>query len=107
VVEQGDLAIGQRQPGMRRRRSIEHGEPQDAPAENAEDRHQIGEALGGAQLRVSALQPDFRILWEHSIFHRMAYQLIFSMASARCEPEDRDELPFDRLPAFRRAALLA
>src|ERR1700741_425840 len=31
----------------------------------------------------SALQPDFKTLWNISIFHRMAYQLIFSMASAR------------------------
>ncbi len=31
----------------------------------------------------SALQPDFRILWKVSIFHRMAYQWSFSMASSR------------------------
>ena len=31
----------------------------------------------------SALQPDLRILWNTSIFHRKAYHLSFSMASAR------------------------
>jgi len=31
----------------------------------------------------SARQPDFRILWNVSIFQRMAYQWSFSMASAR------------------------
>lgn len=30
----------------------------------------------------SALQPDFRILWKVSIFQRIAYQSIFSTASA-------------------------
>ena len=31
----------------------------------------------------SALQPDLRILWKTSIFQRMAYQSIFSIAAAR------------------------
>jgi hypothetical protein len=31
----------------------------------------------------SALQPDFRILWKVSIFHRMEYQTSFSTASWR------------------------
>ena len=29
----------------------------------------------------SALHPDLRILWNTSIFHRIAYQLSFSMAA--------------------------
>src|SRR3954449_405344 len=34
-------------------------------------------------LDASALQPDFRILWNVSIFHRIAYQVSFSSASLR------------------------
>src|ERR1700683_5253181 len=34
-------------------------------------------------LESSALQPDFRILWKTSIFHRIEYHSSFSMASRR------------------------
>ena len=34
-------------------------------------------------LASSALQPDLRILWKVSLFHRMAYQFSFATASVR------------------------
>ena len=36
----------------------------------------------------SALQPDFRILWKVSIFHRMAYQEIFPGLAGVIESAD-------------------
>ena len=53
----------------------------------------------------SALQPDFRILWNSSIFHRMAYQLILlDRLGASADRQVRDQLPLDRLSALWRAA---
>lgn len=53
---------------MRPGRTIEHDEPEDAPAERADDRHQTSEPLRGPQFESSALQPDFRSFWNSSIF---------------------------------------
>ncbi|MDA9391361.1 hypothetical protein WN73_11915 [Bradyrhizobium sp. CCBAU 45394] len=43
-----------------------------------------------------ALQPDFKILWNISIFHRMAHQLIFSIASERLRT-GRSVISFDSI----------
>ena len=47
-------------------------------------------------LASSALQPDFRILWKTSIFHRRAYQRSFSAASAG-EPTGRSVISFQSI----------
>jgi hypothetical protein len=47
----------------------------------------------------SALQPDFKILWNVSIFHRIAYQFTFSIASLRdCTSKVGDQFPFNLVP---------
>src|SRR6266478_6266757 len=83
-IEHGDFSRGQRE--VRRclwGRPIEHRHPEDPPAQDAEDRDQIGRRWAVLSFDSSALQPDLRILWNTSIFHRKAYHLSFSMASAR------------------------
>ena len=46
-VKQRDFGVRQSYFGRRLwHRAVEHREPGNAPAENAEDRHQIGEPLG-------------------------------------------------------------
>ena len=52
----------------------------------------------------SALQPDLRILWKTSIFQRMAYQSIFSIAASRAHRQVRDQFPIDLLAALGRSA---
>ena len=53
AIKDSDFAVGH---GELRRRSrggsIDHGEPEDAPAENAEDRDQVDEPLCRTQPRI-------------------------------------------------------
>jgi hypothetical protein len=58
-----------------------------------EDRDQIGQTLGGPELRFLGFAADLRILWNTSIFHLKAYHSSFSMASAR-EPTGRSVISF-------------
>ena len=84
LVEQGGFRFSQCACRRRvRRDAIEHGEPENSPAQIAEDRHQIGEALGGAQFRVFCSAARLQDFVEHFDLPRIAYQLIFSIATAR------------------------
>ena len=65
-------------------RAVDHGQPEDAPAQDAECGEQVDQTLGSAQLRLFSAAARFKDLVEEvSIFQRNAYQRSFSMASAR------------------------
>lgn len=53
---------------------IEHRHPEDSPAQKAKHGDQLGQAFRRPELRLLGPQPDFRTLWNVSIFPRRAYQ---------------------------------
>lgn len=65
------------------RQPIHHRHPEDAPTKDAENRNQVDNPLCGAKFRSLRSEPDFRVLWNVSIFQRIAYQESFSGASLR------------------------
>lgn len=74
-IEDADLELRE---GQGRRclgsRSVDHGYPEDAPAENTERREQIDQALSRSQFRLLSATARPQDLMEVLIFQRCAYQ---------------------------------
>ena len=72
--------------GCRRLRhcTVDHREPQAAPAQDAEQGQQVCQAVGSSEYW--ARQPDFKILWNVSIFQRHGMPPQFLAASCRPPP---------------------
>jgi hypothetical protein len=75
AIEDANFSSGQRESWERVGGCpIEHRDPEDPPPpKEAGDRDEIGQTLSGPEVRLLALHPDLRILWNTSIFHRVAY----------------------------------
>ena len=57
--------------------------PEDAPAQDQQDREELHEPLRGAELTPLLCSLTSESLWKVSIFHRSLYQSILSRASRR------------------------
>jgi hypothetical protein len=83
-IEEKDLSVTQRSLWCRLGMSaVSLGQLEDPPSNDAEQRQEVRDPLADRRRDSSARQPDFRILWKISIFHRIAYHWIFSIASRR------------------------
>src|SRR5258708_3272368 len=83
LVEEIDLLRGERQfwrgfgDG-----SVEHSDPEDPPAEQAQDREQVDDSFGSPESRLFGLAARLQYLVE-GLDLRRPYQRSFSMASSR------------------------
>src|SRR5215510_3332651 len=69
MIKQSDLDVGQRKTRRRvRGRTVEHRDPEDPPTQDAKDRDQIGEALGGPEFRFLSFAARFQDLMKHLDF---------------------------------------
>ena len=107
-IEHGDFSRGQRE--VRRclwGRPIEHRHPEDPPAQDAEDRDQIGQTLGGPKLRFLGFAARFEDLVEHlDLPSQSIPSELFDGVRAGADGQIGDQLPFDLLSVLRRPALL-
>ena len=106
-IEKHDFCVRQRHGGRRARRSSgEHRQPQHAPADDAEDRDQVGRAIGGAQFCILSPAAGFQDLMEDLDLpaHRVAFDFLDRLGAAG-DWKVGEQLPFDALAALGGARL--
>src|SRR6266403_1526951 len=109
MIEQADLRLGQRESwGGIRARTVEHRHPEDAPAQDAVDRDQIGQALSGPELRLLGSTARFEDLVEHLDLPSQGIPVeFFNGFVARLNRQIGDQLPVDLLSVLRCPAFLS
>ena len=102
-----DFALGESEPGgCFWRNPIEHGDPEDAPTQDGEQRDEISQALRGSQFR--RLGPAARLQDFVVDLDRPAHGIPAALGNRFREAADRkigDELPVDLLARRRRVRL--
>src|ERR1700731_5448321 len=86
---------------------MKHHYPENPPAQDAEGRDQIGQTLGGPELRLLGFAARFEDLVEH--LDLPSQSIPFELLNGVRAGTDRqigDQLPIDLLSVRRRAALL-